>query len=95
MDWDIALIILIGVVLLVGVLSVAAFIYLLLGIFFPNLNLETERKLRMIFMGKPSPMIINPGSYVRERNVRMIIRVGWVTFLSAVLIALLPLLWGF
>ena len=95
MDWDILLIILIGVVLLVGVLSVAAFIYLLLGIFFPNLNLETERKLRMIFMGKPSPLVINPGSYVRERNLRMIIRVGWVTFLSAVLLALIPFLWGF
>jgi hypothetical protein len=95
MDWHIALILLIGMGLFVCALSIAVNIYLFLGIFFPNLNLETERKLRMLFKGKPSPIIINPGSYVRERNVRMIFRVGWVTFLSAVLLALIPLLWRF
>lgn len=89
MGWDIALWVLIGIVLLIGVLSILVNVYLLLGFLFPILNLETERKIRKIFLGKSSPIVINPRSYILERNVRMMMRVGWVTFLSAMALCLI------
>ena len=91
MGWDIALIILIGIVILIGVLSIVVNIHLFLGLFLPNLNLDTERKIRRIFRGKSSPIIINPSSYIRERNVRLMVRFGWVTFLSAIALCLIAL----
>ncbi len=91
MVWNIALIILTGIVSLIGVLSIVVGIYLFLGLFLPNLNLDTERKIRRIFAGKPSPIIIDPSSYIRERNLRLMIRVAWVTFLSAIALCLISL----
>jgi hypothetical protein len=92
MSWNIALIIMIGIVLLIGVVSILVNVYLLLGFFFPILNLETERKIRKVLWGKSSPIFINPHSYIRERNARLMMRVGWVTFLSAIALCLIILL---
>jgi hypothetical protein len=69
-----------GLAIMVAFLSAAATIYLLLGCFYPRLNIHIEDKINSLFRKKPSCLIINHESFVRERNQRILVNLGWVPF---------------
>ncbi len=77
-----------GLGIMVAFFSAAATIYLLLGCFYPHLNIHIEDKINSLFRKKPSCIIIDHESFVRERNQKILVYIGWVPFLTAMILAL-------
>jgi hypothetical protein len=59
--------------MLISVVSIPVSVYLIVGLISPDLNLDIEHKIRKYFRRKSSVIFVDPRSYIRQRNTRLII----------------------
>lgn len=64
--------ILAGLSTLISVISIPVSVYLIVGLFSPDLNLNIEHKVRKYFRRKSSVILLDPRSHIRQRNTRLI-----------------------
>ena len=86
MDRPEIILIIVGLGIVVLFFSTTAAIYLLLGCFYPHLNVHFEDKINTLFRKRQPVIIIGHNSLIRERNTRLLIHIGWVPFLAAIIV---------
>ena len=61
-----------GLSMLISVISILVSAYLIIGLISPGLNLDIEHKIKKYFRGKSSVIFVESRSYIRQRNIRLI-----------------------
>jgi hypothetical protein len=70
-----------------GVFGIAslAWLYFLIGLFLPDFNFQTEKRLRKLFR-MPAVIILDYDSYIRRRNRNVMF---WITFACVAVLSLM------
>jgi len=87
--------ILAGLHMLISVVSIPVSVYLIVGLISPDSNLDIEHKIRKYFRRKSLVIVVDPRSYIRKRNIFLMMLLILIESTSTlILYLLLPSLRG-